>query len=295
MTEVRTVTSLAVILLLVAPVTAAAEEPDIEGRAGSDVYEIIGEQANDATRGDTTPTSDTAPTSGGDSQGAPAFVDYRWLSVCTVPGSGAGSGFAANELDCNAARVCPEPGQLLFRLWGRTDRPDAWVPLSTSCFNDPPTPAQTPRPQVTAALVLNEIRRIGLPMLQARTQPEGKTLVNFETIFYTEAQPFNATVTLLGQRVDIVAEPAEYTWHHGDGSTTTTDSPGAPYPSRDITYTYSDANTTVSPRVDVTYAAQFRVNGGAWQDIPETVTIEGPATSLEIAEARAALSGNYGP
>lgn len=142
--------------------------------------------------------------------------------------------------------------------------------------------------------MLNELRRIGLPTLQARTQPEGRTLVNFDTIFYTQAQPFTATVTLLGQQVDIVAEAVEYTWHHGDGQTTATTSPGAPYPSKEITYRYSDADITVRPRVDVTYSARFRVNGGAWQDIPETLTIAGPEGSLRISEARATLSGNYG-
>jgi hypothetical protein len=141
--------------------------------------------------------------------------------------------------------------------------------------------------------VLNEIRRIGLPVLQARTQPEGKTLVNFDTIFYTQAQPFTATVTLLGQQVDIVAEATQYTWHHGDGSAATTSSPGSPYPSKEITYRYSDAHTTVRPRVDVTYSARFRVNGGPWQDIDETVTIAGPEGSLRISEATPVLSGNY--
>ena len=38
---------------------------------------------------------------------------------------------------------------------------------------------------------------------------------------------------------------------------------------------------------------QFRANGGAWQDIPETVTISGPQGSLRIAEATAVLSGDY--
>jgi hypothetical protein len=126
------------------------------------------------------------------------------------------------------------------------------------------------------------------------TQPEGKTLVNFDTIFYTETQPFTATVTLLGRQVDIVAEPVSYTWRHGDGTATTTTTPGAPYPSQEITYRYSDADTTVRPRVDVTYRARFRVNGGAWQEIDETVTIAGPEGSLRVAQARAALSGNYG-
>ncbi|HET6624943.1 MAG TPA: hypothetical protein VFG63_01005, partial [Nocardioidaceae bacterium] len=129
--------------------------------------------------------------------------------------------------------------------------------------------------------------------LATQTQPADKTLVNFATIFYTEPEPFARTIRLLGQRVDVEARPQQYTWHHGDGTSHSTTSPGAPYPSKEITYSYTDAHTTVSPRVDVTYSARFRVNGGAWQDIAETVTIAGPATQLRISEATAVLSGSY--
>jgi hypothetical protein len=132
---------------------------------------------------------------------------------------------------------------------------------------------------------------VGLPTLEARTQPEGRTLVNFATIFYTEAEPFTTQLTLLGQRVDVEATPSQFTWHHGDGTSSTTSSPGAPYPSKEITHHYLDADVTVQPSVDVTYAARFRVNGGGWQDIPETVTVSGPPGSLQILEATAVLAG----
>ncbi len=141
--------------------------------------------------------------------------------------------------------------------------------------------------------MLNAIRRIGLPELTAQTQPADKTLVNFATIFYVEPQPFARTIRLLGQQVDVEASPSEFTWHYGDGTSMTTTTPGAPYPSKEITYSYSDAHTTVSPSVDATYTARFRVNGGAWQDIAETVTIAGPTTDLRISEATAVLSGSY--
>ncbi len=105
-------------------------------------------------------------------------------------------------------------------------------------------------------------------------------------------EPFARTITLLGQRVSVEATPSTYTWHHGDGSTTTTDSPGARYPAKDVVHEYLDAHTTVSPRVDVTYTARFRVNDGPWQDIDETVTITGPGGSLRVSEATAVLSGD---
>jgi hypothetical protein len=266
--------------------SAQAEEPDIDGQAGSDVYEIIGEQANAAESLTPDPVTDQG---GGDVE-TPAIVGYRWIVVCAGPGD---AGDMATQSDCGAARVCANPRERLYRLWGRTDDPPAWLPLGTRCFGERPTAADTPRPTVTPGLVLNEIRRIGLPMLEARTQPESKTLVNFATIFYTEANPFATTVTLLGQNVAIEAVPSQYTWHYGDGSSSTTTSPGAPYPAKDITYSYSDAHVTVRPRVDVTYTARFRVNGGAWQDIDETVTIAGPEGSLRVSEATPVLSGDY--
>lgn len=211
------------------------------------------------------------------------------MSVCTALVANA----PATEVDCRAALVCPDDRERLYRLWGRTESPGAWVPFGTRCFGEPPTAEDTPRPQVTPALVLNALRRVGLPTLQARTQPEGKTLVNFATIFYTEAEPFTTTLTLLGQQVDVEAAPTQYTWHHGDGSSATTSGPGAPYPSKEVTHHYSDADVTVRPSVDVTYTARFRVNGGAWQDIDETVAVSGPQGSLRVTEATALLAG-YG-
>lgn len=222
----------------------------------------------------------------------PKYSEFQWVVVCTTPSSA--NGGDAVELDCMAAQSCPDPRERRFRLWGLSIETGGWAPLESGCFGAAPDAPEPARPQVTEAMVLNEIRRIGLPVLEARTQPEDKTLVNFDTIFYTQAQPFSTTVTLLGQRVEILADPAEFTWHHGDGTTSTTATPGAPYPSKDITYRYGDADVTVLARVDVTYTARFRVGNGGWQNISETVTITGTETPLRVAEATGTLSGDYG-
>ncbi len=150
------------------------------------------------------------------------------------------------------------------------------------------------RPQVTSAVVLNALRRIGLPALEVRIQPEDKTLVNFDTIFYAEPQTVTRDLTLLGQRVQVEATPASFAWSFGDGEAATTSTPGAPYPAKDIVHKYFDAHVTVEPSVAVTYTARFRVNGGAWRDVDGTVTIDGPPASLRIAEAIAVLSGDHG-
>ncbi|MGZ5417590.1 MAG: hypothetical protein ACXWDI_10445 [Nocardioides sp.] len=146
---------------------------------------------------------------------------------------------------------------------------------------------------MTPALVLTALQRIGLPAIEARTQPEDKTLVNFDTIFYAEPTTFRRTITLLGQSVQVEATPSRYIWHHGDGTSAATTTPGAPYPAKDVTHQYTDAHRTVQASVDVVYTARFRVGGGAWQDIAETVTISGPATPLRVSEATPVLSGSY--
>ena len=219
-----------------------------------------------------------------------AYIAYQWVSACQRLDA---ANPQAGPMDCVAARACPDPLERQWLLYGQ--RPNgSWDPLDAQCFGRPPGPADTPRPpQVGPDDVLTALRRIGLPALEAKTQPADKTLVNFETIFYAEPQTFARTLTLLGQRVEVEATPTAYTWHHGDGTSTQTSTPGARYPAKEVVHEYTDAQVTVSPSVDVTYSARFRVNGGAWQEIPETVTISGPQGSLRIAEATAVLSGQY--
>jgi hypothetical protein len=147
-------------------------------------------------------------------------------------------------------------------------------------------------PQVTWQVVLREVQRIGLPSLEVQVQPAGKTLVNFATNFYAEPEAFERQVTLLGQGVDVRAEPTGFDWTFGDGATDQTESPGGAYPDLEITHRYADADVTVSPSVDVTYAAQFRVGDGEWQQIPQTVTISGTPVSLRVVEATPVLTGD---
>ena len=216
-------------------------------------------------------------------EGSP-YVRYEWRTVCSPPGG------PTETEDCGAARVCANPDDRLWELWGfrpggqfeqlaqrcQGDRPDAFVP-----------------PTVTPGMVLEELRRVGLPALEIEIQPETKTLVNFDTIFHTDPQPVDVDLTILGQGVEVRATPTSYVWLFGDGSTLTTSTPGEAYPSKEIVHRYLDADVTVEPSVSVTYGAQFRVGGGAWQDVGGTVTIPGPPEGLRVVEAVGVLSGEH--
>ena len=163
------------------------------------------------------------------------------------------------------------------------------------CSGNGPPPvaaAAAAPPQVTEAMVLQAFRRIPLPSLRSRTQPANKTLINFDTIFFTQAQPLTRRLTLLGQRVRLEIRPSRFEWVHGDGTSQTTSTPGAAYPSKSIIYRYADAHTTVAHRVVVTWSAEYSLNGGPLRPVSGTVTTTGPDTPLRVAEASPALSGH---
>ena len=117
----------------------------------------------------------------------------------------------------------------------------------------------------------------------------GTTLVNFPTNFYTDnATPTRQQVTLLRQRVLIEATPTTYTWHYGDGDSSSTDTPGAPYPTLDVTHDYRSVDT-FQTRLDTTYTGRYQVNGGPWIAIPETLTVTGTTQALATVEASPTL------
>jgi hypothetical protein len=140
-------------------------------------------------------------------------------------------------------------------------------------------------PSLTPGVVGAAFRRLPLPPSQLIVQPpDGKTLVNFATNFYTDSAPFTRTVTLLGQRVELRIEPSRFGWVFGDGASTATTTPGSPFPHLEVTHDYLQAGR-VGPRVDTTYTAQFSVNGGPWRPVAGSVTIPGAPVDLRVVEA----------
>jgi hypothetical protein len=146
---------------------------------------------------------------------------------------------------------------------------------------------------LTPGFVQRAYRRLTWPASDLVVQPpKGKTLVNFDTNFYTSnTDPTTQSVTLLGQRVTIEATPTSYTWHFGgDEAPVTTTDPGAPYPDLQVTHRYSRVGD-VRPSVDTTYSGRYRVGNGDWQTIPDTLTVPGAAVDLQVVSATPHLVG----
>ena len=137
--------------------------------------------------------------------------------------------------------------------------------------------------------VRSAVRRLPFPVLTARTQPGAETLVNIDTIFFADAPTYSGSVTLLGYAVDVRATPTRFRWLHGDGTSQTTSDPGGKHPNETVTHKYRKAVRDLSIRVDVTYTVQFRIDGGTWQGLGETITASGNEQQLTIRQATALL------
>lgn len=161
---------------------------------------------------------------------------------------------------------------------------------------------------ITPELVATEFRKLKWPQAQIVVEPVGgETLVNFPTNFYTEnTEPTTQGVTLLGTQITIEATPTSYTWHFDGGNTVESDVPGRPAPNPDftdfspeeleqsphfVTHRYAEAHITVQPSVDVTYSGRYRVGGGPWTAIPDTLTVAGATVDLGVIEATPRLVG----
>jgi hypothetical protein len=148
---------------------------------------------------------------------------------------------------------------------------------------------------LTPGAVRHAFERLSWPASPLVVQPpDGKTLVNFDTNFYTtNTAPSTRTVTLIGQRVTIEATPSEYLWHFGAGSADAdraTSDPGAAYPDLRVTYRYLRVGM-VDPSLDTTYSGRYRVGTGPWRQIPATLTVTGTPVALQVVSATPHLVG----
>lgn len=245
--------------------------------------------------------SDTAVVLGGDvadvssagqqsAIGANVVVQVTWTPAC------AGSNPAVAETLCpSATTLCPptEHGAQV-RMWrwtrpwdqvaGRAVTP--WQVAGVACAG-----LEFARTSTLSDRILR-IFRDRAKLLAATVEiqpPNGRTLVNLDTIFSTENQSRTITgIDVLGRSVDLRLEAVAYRWSFGDGEATTTARPGRPYPGKDVSHRYS-APGVVTPRVDVTYTGEYRVDGGSWLGIPGDATVTGPAVQLTVVEAQSEL------
>ena len=153
---------------------------------------------------------------------------------------------------------------------------------------------EAPQAVLTPGRILEAFRRIPVPSPSIGVNPVGgRTLVNFDTILHTEAEPFTETVQLLGRRVTFEIEPSEFSWRTGQGDGFTTSDPGQAYQaslpmSAYVTHRYLRAGD-VQLGLDTTWTARWRVGDGPWRPVDGTVTTTSDPVPLEVVTARPQL------
>jgi len=123
---------------------------------------------------------------------------------------------------------------------------------------------------VTIALEL--LNHLPIPDIAIEANP-ATGLVALPSWFWIDGYDGSAirsSDALSGVEVDVEIRPLSYRWSFGDGTTAETTSLGQRYPAEsDIQHVYELSSLTAGGAynitVEVTFAAQYRVNGGAWE------------------------------
>ncbi len=203
-----------------------------------------------------------------------------------------------------AALGCLTNGQqagigLLYDIYSRAaGSSDPWHFVGSTCFADQVPGAS---PTLSMGRVIDAFHLTPWATATVVTQPEGNTtLVNlpvYARISWSVQgyQPGEIDTLdparMVGFNVQIRPRVDHYTYVWGDGTTTgPSRSDGGVWPTGDITHSYPSPGT-YQARVDTTFTGDFRINGGPWTQIPDTVTITGPTTTITVHAAKAVLVG----
>ena len=185
---------------------------------------------------------------------------------------------------------------LLYEIYRRPVGATAWQFIATTCFPDQVPGAP---PVVTMPMILNAFHLTPWAQPQITTQPQGDiTLVGLDTYYKVnwtptgyqpgEVEPLDPA-TMLGYHVDIRVRLDHFTYLFGDDTTFgPTPYEGGVYPTGTITHQYLKAGAYPA-RVETTFGADFRINGGAWTPVPDTATVPGPPTTVTAKTAHAQL------
>ena len=200
---------------------------------------------------------------------------------------------------CQAGGLGPGP---MTWIWSRpidvNGAPTGpWVRTGFSCNLPVSTVGPGARPALTVAAIRDAFRQVDFALPAVNVQPEGNvTLVNLPTYFEVQwpelgVQPREiAEVQLLGRNVRIRPLGKSFVYRFGDGDQLgPTSDVGGPYPDGRIRHTYTRPAKAAVVSVVATYGGEFSVDEGPWQEVGETITINGPAEGVQVREARARL------
>ena len=142
-----------------------------------------------------------------------------------------------------------------------------------------------------AGAIAVELQRLPLvPSALMVQPPSGWTLVNVDTIAFSDGAGQTLPTTVLGTSVLVRATPVGYLWDFGDGSSplSSTD-PGAAYPAATITHKYGVEGTR-RVTLTTTWRADFQVAGTpTWEPVTGTATTASTSGPLIVYTAHSRL------
>jgi hypothetical protein len=218
---------------------------------------------------------------------------YTSISFCATDPNDPGRDEICTAAFAECAGNSPEQGLgPAIRIFRQAAGETTWEFRGISCFPD----LVNDGPALTMDMIVQAFHDTAFAVPTVKTQPEGDvTLVTlptyYEVRFPTEGyEPAEVDTTdILGFSVDIRPRLDAVTFHFGDGTTAgPTKDLGGPHPTGSITHAYQ-AKGGYPARADIIYGGEFRVNGGAWSDIPGTASITGTPTTVTVMESRARL------
>ncbi|WP_338751809.1 hypothetical protein [Janibacter alittae] len=228
----------------------------------------------------------------------------------TCTGGGIDPACSATIIDCSTN---PDASGQPRLVWMRQEGSDQWFGPIQTCLpgypappdvNDPTIPRTSapPPPVPTIAQIREAFLELPFAKPQVSMQPVGnRTLINLPT-FYEASWPNDAGLTpgdvstpvkLLSWTIQFKIAAKDYRYTFGEDSTSEwTASAGGVYPDGDITHTYETTGTR-SVKVDARLVGQFRVNGGAWQDLGAVADLQDePVAQLEVVGTKTRLVDN---
>ena len=152
-----------------------------------------------------------------------------------------------------------------------------------------------PKPRITSIRKkvvrksLNDQIKQLLPAASLFQQPQSGILIREPVIFWTDSpQSFKKSLRLLDVKIDLDLR-AKFLWSWGDGATFETDLIGAPFPSFQISHTYSNSGVK-KVGLMIKWSGRYRLDGGVWLQIPGVITTN-QSNQIQIMKARTVFTG----
>lgn len=141
---------------------------------------------------------------------------YKYELQCHLGGGDFDTECLAVQVDCKNG---PDGEEGIPVVWLKAP---TGVPNPSWSYHSGPTCLFDPRPEDLlpriAAMIQTEFQRLPVSGGTVTAQPSPHTLRGAETNFFGNAAEQRFDITILAQRVHVVAKPVAYSWNYGDGT-----------------------------------------------------------------------------